>query len=178
MATEETLAHEIAYNPDAIDVLFEALGRSNDCIIVDLPRSAFTVRQRVFEAATSIVLVTELSLSGLRDSLRILAGIEDVALGKTVTVVASRTGGSHQAMQIGDFQKALGHKIDLQIPEEPKAFHKAANNGKPLVQSDKNVKASKALRRMAGKLHITDSGEGEGKKKSKGSWRRVFKKKG
>lgn len=178
MATEETLAHEIAYNPDAIDVLFEALGRTNDCIVVDLPRSAFAVRQRVFEAATSIVLVTELSLSGLRDSLRILAGIEDVALGKTVTVVANRTGGSHQAMQAGDFQKALGHKVDLQIAEEPKPFHKAANNGKPLVQSDKNARASKVLRRMAGKLLTADPGDGEAKKKSKGSWRWVFKKKG
>ncbi|MFQ6017106.1 MAG: CpaE family protein [Kiloniellaceae bacterium] len=173
MATEETLAQEIAYNPDAIDVLFEALGRTNECIMVDLPRSAFAVRQRVFETATTLVLVTDLTLSGLRDSLRLLTSVEEVALGKPVIVIANRTGGSQQAMQVADFQKALGHKVDFLIPEDRKAFNQAANTGKPLVQSDKRSKASKTLLEIAEKLA---AGPAVAEGTSKGLWARVFKK--
>src|SRR3546814_1844766 len=39
MATEENLTTEVQYNPNAVDALFEALGRTNDAIVVDLPRS-------------------------------------------------------------------------------------------------------------------------------------------
>ena len=55
-------------------------------------------------------------------------------------------------MQPGDFQKALGHKINIQIPEDPKAFHQAANAGKPVVQSQPRSKASKAIQGLATKL--------------------------
>src|SRR3546814_8042670 len=49
MATEENLTAEAQYNPNAVDALFEALGRINDAIVVDLPRSSYSVRRRVFE---------------------------------------------------------------------------------------------------------------------------------
>lgn len=174
MATEETLAQEIAFNPDAIDVLLEAVGRTSDQIIIDLPRSAFAVRQRVIEAASTIVLVTELSLPGLRDSMRLLTGIEEISVGKPVTVIANRTGSGQQAMQPKDFQKALGHKINFVIPEDRKSFNEAANNGKPLVSSNQRSPATKVLRKIAETLVDGQSG-GEQKAKKK-SWR--FRKKG
>jgi len=175
MATEETLAQEIAFNSDAIDVLLEAVGRTSDQIIIDMPRSAFAVRQRVFEAASRVVLVTELSLPGLRDSMRLLTGIEEVAVGKPITVIANRTGGAQQAMQPKDFQKALGHKIDFVVPEDRKSFIEAANNGKPLASSNQRSNATKALRKIAGALAEGQSGEEEKKVKKK-TWR--FRKKG
>lgn len=174
MATEETLAQEIAFNPDAIDVLLEAVGRSSDQIIIDMPRSAFAVRQRVFEAASMVILVTELNLPGLRDSMRLLTGIEEISVGKPVTVIANRTGGSQQAMQPRDFQKALGHKIDFVIPEDGKSFNEAANNGKPLASRNQRSAATKALRKVADSL-VEGQSSDEPKAKKK-TWR--FRKKG
>jgi len=170
MATEETLAQEIAFNPGAVDVLLEAVGRASDQIIIDMPRSAFAVRQRVFEAASRVVLVTELSLPGLRDSMRLLTGIEEVSVGKPVTVIANRTGGAQQAMQPKDFQKALGHKIDFVVPEDRKSFIEAANNGKPLVSSNQRSSATKALRKIAETLVQGQSGDEQSVKKKK-TWR-------
>lgn len=169
MATEETLAQEIAFNPGAIDVLLEAVGRASDQIVIDMPRSAFAVRQRVFEAASKVVLVTELSLPGLRDSMRLLTGIEEVSVGKPVTVIANRTGGAQQAMQPKDFQKALGHKIDFVIPEDRKSFIEAANNGKPLASSNQRSAATKALRKIAETLVQGQSGDEQNAKKK--TWR-------
>ncbi|MFQ5773014.1 MAG: CpaE family protein [Kiloniellaceae bacterium] len=174
MATEETLAQQIAYNPEAVDILFETLGRNNDCILVDLPRSAFAVRQHVFEASSKILIVTELTLSGLRDTMRLVTGIEEVTPGTPIMVIANRTGGAHQAMTPKDFQKALGHKVDFVVPEDRKAFNQAANNGKPVVQMSGNSPASKALRRIAQKVFEGQPGAQD--KQKKGSWRRFLKK--
>ena len=146
MATEETLRSDLNFNPNAIDMLFEALGRTHDNIVIDLPRHNFMIRQRVLEAATKIVIVTELGLSGLRDAIRLVAEIEEIAKDTAITVIANRTGGPKQAMSVPEFQKALGRKVDLQIPDDTKAINLAANTGKPLVQSDKRSKASKAYR--------------------------------
>ena len=173
MATEETLADDIHFNPNAVDVLFDTLGRNCDTIVVDVPRPNFTVRQKVLEAATQIILVTETTLAGLRDSIRILASIEEVAPETPVTIIANRTGGPAQAMPIAEFQKALGRKIDHQIPDESKLLNKAANNGKPLAQQDKRGKTAKEIQKLA-KVVGGDPAEVD-KKKSKGGLARLFK---
>lgn len=156
MATEENLTAEAQYNPNAVDALFEALGRINDAIVVDLPRSSYSVRRRVFEAATEIILVTELNLPGLRDSLRLLQTIQEVAPDTPVRVVANRSAGPKQAMQMKDFQKALEHRVDLLLPDEPKVFNAAANSGKPLAQTHSRAKVCKALRKMAGEIQLPE----------------------
>jgi len=156
MATEENLTAEAQFNPNAVDALFEALGRINDAIVIDVPRSSYAVRRRVFEAASEIILVTELNLSGLRDSLRLLQGVREVAPETPIRIVANRAAGPKQAMQLRDFQKALEHKVDLQLPDEPKVFNAAANTGKPLAQSHARAKVCKALRKLAGEIQMPE----------------------
>ncbi|HEY9537280.1 MAG TPA: AAA family ATPase [Kiloniellaceae bacterium] len=168
MATEENLTTEVQYNPNAVDALFEALGRTNDAIVVDLPRSSYAVRRRVFESATEIILVTELGLSGLRDSLRLLQSIRAVAPETPVRIIANRSAGPKQAMQLKDFQKALEHKVDLVLPDEPKVFNAAANSGKPLAQTHARAKVCKALRKVAGDIRLPDSNIDMMKTKGKG----------
>ena len=183
MATEETLSTDVHFKPEAIDLLFDTLGRTHDYIVVDLPRSALALRQRIFETATDILLVTELTLPGLRDSMRILSSIEEVAAGKPVTVVANRAGSPQQAMSPKDFQKALGHKVEFLIPQDDKSFKQAANNGKPLVQIDARSKASKTIQSIVAKLSgekksakTKDKRGEEGKSEKKSSWGQLFKK--
>jgi len=175
MATEETLADDIHFNPNAIDGLFDSLGREYDTIVIDVPRPSFTVRQKVLEAATQIVLVTETSLAGLRDSIRILASIEEAAPETPITVIANRAGGPAQAMPLAEFQKALGRKVDIQIPDESKLLNKAANNGKPLVQQDKRGKTSKEIQKLAKAIGGSPVEAKEKKQKSKGGFSRFFK---
>ncbi len=177
MATEETLSTDVHFKSEAVDLLFDTLGRTNEFIIVDLPRSALAVRQRIFETVTDILLVTELTLPGLRDAMRILSNIEEVAARQPVTVVANRTGSLQQAMSPKDFQKALGHKIEFLIPQDDKAFKQAANNGKPLVQIDPRGKASKVLHNIVAKLtNEKKPAKSEDKAEKKSSWSQMFKK--
>ena len=74
-------------------------------------------------------------------------------------------------MQPRDFQKALGHSIDFMIPEDEKAFQKAANEGRPLVQNDTRSKAAKALHNISRVIPADPQAAG---KKTK-SWTRFFK---
>lgn len=183
MATEETLSDDVHFKPEAIDLLFDTLGRTNEYIIVDLPRSALALRQRIFETATDIILITELTLPGLRDAMRILSNIEETASGKSVIVVANRAGSMQQAMSPKDFQKALTHKVEFLIPQDEKAFKQAANNGKPLVQVDSRGKPAKTMQNIVAKLtgekkpiRIQGTGAEEGEPKKKSSWGKMFKK--
>ncbi len=170
MATEENVSQEILFDPAATGALFDALGREHECIVVDMPRAAPGLRQGVFDAATQIVVVTELTLSGLRDSIRMLANIDEMSPNTPIKVIANRTGSATQAMQLGDFQKALGRKVDFQLAEDHKAFNLASNTGKPLVQVDARCKASKVLQRATTVLDgAKDSALGDGAKKK--SWR-------
>ncbi len=175
MATEETLAQQIDYNADAVDILFDTVGRSNTCIVADVPRSAFTVRQRVIEECSKVIVVTDLSLSGLRDTMRLMTGIEETAPNKPTFVIVNRTGGKNQAMSVSDFQKALGHKVNFTIPDDPKSFILAANNGKPVVQINANNNIAKAFRKITEAL-ADMAGENTGGS-SNGGWRRFFKRK-
>ena len=152
MATEENLHDGHHFNPNAVEILLETLGHEKDCIVIDLPRSLYGVREQVLKQATRIVLVTELSLPALRDSIRLLGIIEETVPDIPITIIANRCNSAHQAMAIPEFQKALGRKVDFTLGDESKSFNNAANSGKPLVHSDTRSKAAKCLRKIAALL--------------------------
>ena len=168
MATEENLAHGHSFSPNAVEVLFETLAHEHGCIVVDLPRALYSVRDEVLNEATHVILVTELSLPALRDSIRLLGIIEEAAPKTPITVVANRCKGGQQAMGQGEFQKALGRKVDLTITDESKLFNDAANTGKPVVNQSGRSKAAKSLRSVAG-IIANDAADAE-PKAGKKSW--------
>jgi pilus assembly protein CpaE len=168
MATEENLAHGHSFSPNAVEVLFETLAHEHGCIVVDLPRALYSVRDEVLNEATHVILVTELSLPALRDSIRLLGIIEEAAPKTPITVVANRCKGGQQAMGQGEFQKALGRKVDLTITDESKLFNDAANTGKPVVNQSGRSKAAKSLRSIAG-IIASDGADAE-PKAGKKSW--------
>ena len=168
MATEENLSHGHSFSPNAVEVLFETLAHEHGCIVVDLPRALYSVREEVLNEATHVILVTELSLPALRDSIRLLGIVEDAAPKTPITVVANRCKGGQQAMGQGEFQKALGRKVDLTITDESKLFNDAANTGKPVVNQSGRSKAAKSLRSVAG-IIANDAADAE-PKAGKKSW--------
>jgi len=149
MATEENLSHGHSVSPNAVEILFETLAHENGCIVIDLPRALYSVREQVLNQATRVILVTELSLPALRDSIRLLGIIEEAAPKAPITVIANRCKGGQQAMGQNEFQKALGRKVDLMIADEAKAFNDAANTGKPVVNHAGRSKAAKSIRQIA-----------------------------
>ena len=114
-----------------------------------------------------VVLVTELGLPALRDSIRLLGIVEEAAPKTPIIVVANRCKGGQQAMSQNEFQKALGRKIDLLINDEAKVFNESANTGKPVVNQSGRSKAAKSLRGIAdGVVKDTTNSDAKAGKKS------------
>jgi len=155
LATEETMASDGGFNPSAVEILFDSLARSSDCIVVDLPRAAVGFRARVLKAATQVILVTDLTLAALRDSIRLLSVIKDAAHDVPVFVVANRSGHKDEAMSRSDFQRTLGRKIDFVVPEDRKAIKMAADTGKPMPTVAKSSKAVAVIRDVTRKVSPT-----------------------
>jgi pilus assembly protein CpaE len=146
MAAEETPDIEVAYDPAAIDLLIDELARQADCLIVDVPRSFAAARARVLASATKVLVVTDLSLAGLRDAIRIQGQIQMLAPQAQLIYVANHSGGREGGVPRAEFERALGHKLDFLVPDDPKAAATAGNSGKPIVAVAPNSKVAAPLK--------------------------------
>ncbi|HWA41729.1 MAG TPA: hypothetical protein VHA10_00845 [Hypericibacter adhaerens] len=152
MAAEESVEEDVHYDAAGVTLLLDAIKRQSECIVIDLPRSAIKARPRALSAATDIVLVTDLTLAGLRDAIRINAQIQQLASNAKLTIVANRCAHKDASLARSEFERALGHKVDLLLPEDSKAAQQAASAGKPLIVAVPSSKTAAALRQLASRV--------------------------
>ncbi|MFY9288656.1 MAG: AAA family ATPase [Alphaproteobacteria bacterium] len=153
LGAEEAVDEFVQMDSGAISALLKEMMGNFDYIVVDLPRHLLAAQKRLFASANQIVLVTELSLAGIRDTLRIKTALASLGCSGTLTVVASRLGPSRtgQVDQIS-FEKGAQIKIDLIVPEDHKIVSAAANSGKALGAVARTAPVTKALLTLAQKL--------------------------
>jgi pilus assembly protein CpaE len=167
MAAEEAVDDDVHYNTTAVSLLLDELRRQAHSVIIDLPRSAAAARGVVLSVATEILVVTDLTLAGLRDAIRLHTMIQQVAPSARVLLVANRDGGREGTVSKSEFEKALGRSIDFVLPEDAKANQAAANNGKPVVAAAASSKVTSVLKTIANGINANAAG---GKKKQKKSF--------
>lgn len=140
LSSEEELVDEMPKDPQALALLVSELRNKFHYVIVDLPRNQSSEAQRVLQEATHLVLVTDLSLVGMRDTLRLVQLVLQGNAACQVTVVANRVGEYRQGeIASSEFEKAVGRKLDLVIPFDPKGVAAAMNVGKPVASQSKSV---------------------------------------
>jgi pilus assembly protein CpaE len=133
LAAEEDLARELDLHGSGITRLIEELRRNFDWVWLDLPRSLCHLHTSVLRDAAHVHVVSDLTLAGMRDTMRIVNLFNSVGGEGEIGVIinhARRTKG----MPKGEFTRGVGCQILSQLPEEPKALQ-AATVGKPLAQS-------------------------------------------
>jgi pilus assembly protein CpaE len=155
LASEESHEEDIRYDPTAITLLLDELARQSDFVVVDLPLRPSSNRAKVLPAARDIVIVTDLSLAGLRDSIRLCTQAQQLTPNARLIVIASRAGGRSSGVSVREFEKALGRKLDYLLPEDPKAVAQASVQGKPLAQAARGSKLTAGLRQLAQKINET-----------------------
>lgn len=150
LGAEEPVEDQIHFEPASIDALMKELGSGFDQILVDLPRGLIGAYRPLVEKADKIVLVTDLTLAGIRDTVRILHMLENAGKKDVVTLVASRLGSDRKA-QVGkpQFEKGVKHKINLIVPEDFKNISASANAGRSVLAMAKTSPSAKALRELA-----------------------------
>jgi pilus assembly protein CpaE len=133
LSSEEELVDHMGRDPQALALLVSELRSKFHYLIVDLPRTLTEDSQQVLKEATHLVLVTDLSLVGMRDTLRLAQLALQGNAACQLSIVANRVGEFRQGeIAMAEFEKAVGRKIDLVIPFDPKNVTAAMNIGRPV----------------------------------------------
>ena len=164
LAGEEDVASEPPATEGALDVLFDLLGGAFQQVVVDIPRWHLAAHAARLDR---LILVTEPTLAGLRDALR----MKDAATALTdgdlpVLIVVNKGGAAKQGeLAVADAIKGGLPKPAYTLPDEVKAQGQAQATGKPLVQVAPRAKAAKVFVEMARDLATTgaDADEAPGK---------------
>jgi len=173
LSAEESIEDIVHVDTNAIAALLKEMRTPYQAIVIDLPRHLIPSQKRLLATAHEIVLVTEMSLVGIRDTLRLRTMLKGLGSTARITQVASRLGPTHPAA-VGEaaFAKGAQAKIDLQLPDDPKNVSAANNAGKTLGELAPNAALTKGLRELASRLLTQDQGSGE--KKTSGLFGLLF----
>lgn len=163
LAGEEPLDEECEANIEALDTLYVALGHEFDQLVIDLPRALGEGSRHIIAGATRFVVVTDLSIAGLRDSLRLVELAKRVGCVADPLIVASQVGAAHRGeINLREFERGLGSSVSFQIPFDAKAAAVMARKGKAMPEVAGGSKAAAELLALAQEL----TGHETGKKSS------------
>lgn len=153
LASEEPLEDTLRFHPEAADSLLGALAQDHECLVADAPRSLDQASRQVLAAADSIIIVTDLSLTGLRDTQRLTDLMKALGCGPKPLVVANQVGASHRG-EVGraEFERGIGKPLDFAIPFDAKAAATMARSGKALPAAAGGSKAAAEVRQVAAAL--------------------------
>jgi pilus assembly protein CpaE len=150
LSAEEALDYAIAFDPSAIELLLEHLRRDFQAVVVDLPRFGARTQTAIMTAPCSIVLVSEPSLAGMRDTQRLVKLFTNLAPKAELSVVLNRVGANRGAeLALADFEAGAETKAGIVVPFEPKILAATAGTGKPLAKVANGAKITVALRALA-----------------------------
>lgn len=148
LAAEEALDGPAAVSGAALTLLLNELRQNFDCVIADLPRWMAATEPSVLAGATDIVVVSDLSLPGMRDTLRLNTFLKNT-VGLTPRVIVNRVPKAGKgALSPSDFAKGIEGPTAAILPEDAKVGLAAAS-GKPFVETPGASKLVQALRPVA-----------------------------
>ncbi len=126
--------------------LQEEMRAAFECTVIDLPRNMLVQHPHLINDVGAVVVVSELTLAGARDTIRILSWLKSNAPNANVTVVANKVGPSG-APEISrkDFEASIERKIDVQLPLDTKTICQAAKLGKSVAEIGKGSKLGQGL---------------------------------
>ncbi|HET6520140.1 MAG TPA: AAA family ATPase, partial [Geminicoccaceae bacterium] len=151
LSAEESPDEALLVDYGALELLITELRNKFHYVVVDLPRSSSATTQQILQNASDLLLVSDCSLAGMRDCMRLTGLLPSVNASCQVTLIANRTGEYKQGeMPRPEFEKGIGRKIDVILPFDARTVAAATNFGQP-VAATKGVVAN-GLREVADRL--------------------------
>lgn len=130
--------------------LMRMMARYYEHIIIDLPRQIDLITSTVLENADQIVIVTQQSITHLRDTARLMDILRDDldVDPDRLTVVVNRYQ-KNSEITCSEIENALKHKALVKVPNDYGAVTESLNDGIPLLQVARRSPISKALRELS-----------------------------
>ncbi len=153
LAAEEELSRDTTFQPEALERLLEEMRPNFDAVWIDMPRALVRQMTHAFPAVKNILLVSDLSLAGMRDAVRLRAYCRDAAPHANLKLVLNRVvRGNGDSLTVGQFEKGIESSVDFQLPEDGKAVATAAATGKSVAEVAKRGKMTAGLRAVTNSL--------------------------
>lgn len=123
LSSEDSLNEVVHVHEDAAQILLKEVRSSFDVVVVDVPRHLTNFERQCLRQADHVVLVTEPTLQGLRDTLRISDMMRDSLKTKPPVVVVNRVGlAPKQEVSLADFEKGINTKVAHTIKFSPDVY--------------------------------------------------------
>lgn len=142
--------------PEFVSAFLDVARREYSLTLLDLPIAWSGSTFVALQAADLVVVVTNLSVSAVRQTRRQLDTLQAHGLpSDRIKVVLNRLDkGSSGTVRAKEAQQALGHDFDYVIADDPKVVGEATNQGVFLAEIKKRSKVEQSVRRMMDRLKI------------------------
>lgn len=147
LSAEEPIEDHINVSPVAFDLLLDTLPDDFDCVVIDLPPRLVASQQRLLDRVDTVVLISDLSIPGMRDTARLAHMIRGAAPETALMVIANKVGTSKSGeLPKAEFTRGAELPISFFLPNDPKIAAEASNAGKPFPVVGKRSPVVKTLR--------------------------------
>ncbi len=172
LSAEESPDETLLLDFSAVELLLTELRTKFHYVFVDLPRTFNPCTQQALQNASELILVSDLSLAGMRDTMRLMSFLPNINASCNIMVVVNRCGEHRQGeMPRTEFEKGIGRKIDLVLPFDAKTVAAATNFGQPVASTKGPV--ADGLRDLTDRLCGRQAGAAMS---AKGVWKRLINK--
>jgi pilus assembly protein CpaE len=172
LGAEESMQNEVPMDSMSIETLIEKLRASFQIIVVEAPRGQLQAVKAAMRMATHILFVTDYSVVGMRDVIRLSGLANSVAAGTKQLVVANQGVMGSTDVNAKDFEATTGLPVDAEVPSDLKGVSLAINAGAAIPAAAGRSPVAKALRKLCTGLY-PQAGKAKAKK---GNFLSVFSK--
>jgi pilus assembly protein CpaE len=153
IGAEEPPTGDFQARPHAASDFLRSVHRRFRWIVADLPRGDPALHRQVIESSTDVLLITDLSLPGVRDAMRLQQLVHDIAPSAKLHLATSGVLDPRRStVKVADVERTLKRRVDCQLPLDLQSALAAVNNGKPLSEAAPNSGIIKALRPLVAGL--------------------------
>jgi pilus assembly protein CpaE len=147
LATEEAFDDTVRMTDDKVLMLVDTMRNNFDMSVLDIPRHFIMREPALFSRCDDIVIVSELTLQGLRDSNRLAKLMQGRNRQAKIHVVANQVAAKPD-VSLKEFESGMETKLRCTFAHDPKAMAKASIKGQPLASADPKHKLVTDLHKL------------------------------
>jgi len=152
LGAEAPINNETPVDATALSHLQTELFTGFEFVAVDMPRAMLRDYGHLLTQDTDIVLVSDLSLVGARDTIRLLQFFKEHAPKATVHLVVNKVTNAITEMTKADFEQSVDRKVDVMLPLDQKHAIEASKKGESIMQVSGTCKLSAGMKKLALRL--------------------------
>lgn len=169
LAAEEAMQNDVPMDAASIETLIEKLRENFQVLVVEAPHGNMTAIKAALRMATHIIFVSNYSVVGMRDTIRLNGLSDQLAAGTKQYVLANQGTTGKSDVNAKDFESVTGLAVDAELPTDVRGVSAALNAGSALAVGAPKSPVLKSLRKVCGSLYgAPGKPSAKGKKGKKG----------